>query len=247
MTSVYPNIAPPFVLIRVMLLVYTNASCLYKRVEQRDIRLTKIIIFDDTLQCKITQKLAVILFLTFQLILYSIPSNWFGHFIWYLLHIISLIPRLSHRLEYFSFRTISWSWNSSPNYFMARALRVRFHHNTHESYVCRAKCRVCGTVKSELGQWIRINIGRARLKRNLDLISVFHCHCPRAQLLVRIKASVVRKAKNRLPSKLWITKIIPNFACKFSIKVHIFVLSMSDIKQLTNGIVWNGKSITSML
>ena len=49
-------------------------------------------------------------------------------------------------------------------------------HNTHESYVCRAKCRVCGTVKSELGQWIRINIGRARLKRNLDLISVFHCH-----------------------------------------------------------------------
>ena len=25
-------------------------------------------------------------------------------------------------------------------------------HNTHESYVCRAKCRVCGTVKSEVGQ-----------------------------------------------------------------------------------------------
>ena len=25
-------------------------------------------------------------------------------------------------------------------------------HNTHESDVCRAKCRVCGTVKSELGQ-----------------------------------------------------------------------------------------------
>ena len=25
-------------------------------------------------------------------------------------------------------------------------------HNTHESYVCRAKCRVCGTVNSELGQ-----------------------------------------------------------------------------------------------
>ena len=64
----------------------------------------------------------------------------------------------------------SWSWNSSTNYFMARALRVRFHHNTHESYVCRAKCRVCGAVKSELGQWIRINIGRARLKRNFDLI-----------------------------------------------------------------------------
>ena len=29
-------------------------------------------------------------------------------------------------------------------------------HNTYESYVCRAKCRVCGTVKSELGQWIRL-------------------------------------------------------------------------------------------
>ena len=100
-----------------------------------------------------------------------------------LYYIISLIPRLSHRLLYLTFRTISWSWNSSTNYFMARAfLRVRFH-NTHESYVCRAKCRVCGTVKSKLGQWIRINIGRARLKRNLDLISVFHCHCPRAQLL----------------------------------------------------------------
>ena len=25
-------------------------------------------------------------------------------------------------------------------------------NNTHESYVCRAKCRVCGTVKSEVGQ-----------------------------------------------------------------------------------------------
>ena len=100
------------------------------------------------------------------------------------LHIISLIPRLSHRLSYVTFRTISWSWNSSPNYFMALALRVHLL-NTHESYVCRAKCRVCGTVKSELhvGQWIRINIGRAQLKRNLDLISVFHCHCPRAQLL----------------------------------------------------------------
>ena len=38
---------------------------------------------------------------------------------------ISLIPRLSHRLSYLTFRTISWSWNSSTNYFMARALSVR--------------------------------------------------------------------------------------------------------------------------
>ena len=29
MVSVYLNIAPPFVLIRVMLLVYTNTSCVY--------------------------------------------------------------------------------------------------------------------------------------------------------------------------------------------------------------------------
>ena len=42
-----------------------------------------------------------------------------------IVRIISLIPRLSHRLSYSTFRTISWSWNSSTNYFMARALRVR--------------------------------------------------------------------------------------------------------------------------
>ena len=39
--------------------------------------------------------------------------------------IISLIPRLSHRLSYSTIRTISWSWYSSTNYFMARALSVR--------------------------------------------------------------------------------------------------------------------------
>ena len=75
MASVYLHIAPPFVLIRVMqLLVYTNTSCLYKRIEPRYIRLTKIVIFDDTL-CILTQKLAVILFWTFQLIVYSIPFH----------------------------------------------------------------------------------------------------------------------------------------------------------------------------
>ena len=62
MAYVYLHIAPPFVLIRVMqLLVYTNTSCLYKRIEPRYIRLTKIVIFEDTL-CILTQKLAVILF-----------------------------------------------------------------------------------------------------------------------------------------------------------------------------------------
>ena len=65
-------VAPPFVLIRIMLLVHSYTSCRYKRVEPRHIRLTKIVSFDDTL-CKITQKLAVILFWPFQLIVYSIP------------------------------------------------------------------------------------------------------------------------------------------------------------------------------
>ena len=62
MVSVYLNIASPFGLIRVLLLVYTsNTSCVYKRVEPRYIRLTKIVIFDDTL-CKKRQKLTLILF-----------------------------------------------------------------------------------------------------------------------------------------------------------------------------------------
>ena len=40
----------------------------------------------------------------------------FGDMKGVLVNIISLIPRLSHRLSYVSFRTtcISWSWNSSP-------------------------------------------------------------------------------------------------------------------------------------
>ena len=52
MASVNLDIAPHFVLIPVMLLVYTNTSCRYKRVEPRYIRLTKIGIFDDIL-CKL--------------------------------------------------------------------------------------------------------------------------------------------------------------------------------------------------
>ena len=61
MAFVTLNTVPHFVLIRVMLLVHTNTSCRYKRVEPQHIRLTKIVIFDDAL-CKITHKLAVILF-----------------------------------------------------------------------------------------------------------------------------------------------------------------------------------------
>ena len=45
MASFNLNIAPPFVLIRVMLLVQINTSCRYKRVELRYIRLTQIEIF----------------------------------------------------------------------------------------------------------------------------------------------------------------------------------------------------------
>ena len=47
MVSVYLIIAPPFVLIRVMLLVYILIlHCVYKRVEPRYISFTKIVIFD---------------------------------------------------------------------------------------------------------------------------------------------------------------------------------------------------------
>ena len=96
--------------------------------------------------------------------------------------IISLIPRLSHRLEYLTFRTISCSCNSSPTISWL-PMRYASVYIMHMNPMCVAQSAARGTVKSKLGQWIRINIGSARLKRNLDLISVFHCHCPRAQLL----------------------------------------------------------------
>ena len=53
--------------------------------------------------------------------------------------------------------------------------------------LCVAQSAARCTVKSELGQWIRRKmspLGARELKRNLDLmISVFHCHSLRAQLL----------------------------------------------------------------
>ena len=103
---------------------------------------------------------------------------------WGIEDIISLIPRLSHRLSYVTFRTISWSWNSSPTISWPRALRVRLH-NTHVSYVCRAKCRARGTVE------IRMAIGYAQLKRNHDLISVLHCHVRAHNSWLRNRISVV--------------------------------------------------------
>ena len=58
-------------------------------------------------------------------------------------NIISLIPRLSHRLSYSTIRTISWSWYSSTNYFMARALRVRSEFIIHMNPMCVAQSAAC--------------------------------------------------------------------------------------------------------
>jgi len=76
-------------------------------------------------------------------------------------------------------------------------------HNTHESYVCRrcrAKFRARYNIRTRsLNQnphWVR-----ASWSVILNALSVFHCHCPRAQLLAARKdAHPVRKAKNRLPN-----------------------------------------------
>ena len=50
------------------------------------------------------------------------------------------LPRLSHRLEYFTFRTISWSWNSSPtiSWLPMRYASVYIIHMF--LHVRRAKC-----------------------------------------------------------------------------------------------------------
>ena len=160
-------------------------------------------------------------------------------------NIRSLIPRLSHRLSYVTFRTTSWSWNSSPT-ILWLPVRYASVYIIHMNSMCVTQNATRGTVKSELGQWIRINIGCARLKRNLDLISVPFSLSPCTALGCAIKASVVRKAKNRLPSKLWSTKIIPNLLVNFQEKFIFSYCRWVTIKQLTNEIVWNGKSITSM-
>ena len=80
-----------------------------------------------------------------------------------LINFISLIPRLSHRLSYFTFRTISWSCVSSPT---ITWLPVRYAsvYIIHMYPMCVAQSAARGTVKSELGQWIRITIGCARIE-----------------------------------------------------------------------------------
>ena len=77
---------------------------------------------------------------------------------------ISLIPRLSHRLEYFTFRTISWSWNSSPT--ISWPVRYASVYIIHMYPMRVAQSATRGTVE------IRMTIGCAQLKRNHDLIGV---------------------------------------------------------------------------
>ena len=78
--------------------------------------------------------------------------------------IISLIPRLSHRLEYFSFRTISWSWNSSTNYFMACALRIRSSSSSSSS------SRVATQVLSSAGHMLWLgHLGLPNPLKYMDL------------------------------------------------------------------------------
>ena len=78
--------------------------------------------------------------------------------------IISLIPRLSHRLSYSPFRTISWSWYSSTNYFMARALSVRLPYNTW-LLMCVAQIAVRARYCNEQKNASSIGIGNARIAK----------------------------------------------------------------------------------
>ena len=122
--------------------------------------------------------------------------------------IISLIPTLSHRLSYLTFRTISRSCVGTPTITWLPCVYA-YVYIMHMNPMCVAQSAARGTVKSELGQWIRITIRCAQLKRNLELISVFHCHL-RAHIswLRTLAAYQVRKAKNRLLMKIWTTRII---------------------------------------
>ena len=76
--------------------------------------------------------------------------------------IMSLIPSLSHRLLYVTFRTFSWSWVSSPTNTWFPC--VRFIHN-----YTWFQCVSCKLPRSTVE--IRITNGCAWLKHNLHLIS----------------------------------------------------------------------------
>ena len=98
------------------------------------------------------------------------------HKVYYSLWASQSIPRLSHRLSYVTFRTISWSWNSSPT---ISWLPVRYAsvYIIHMYPMCVAQSAARGTVE------IRMTIGCAQLKRNLDLIlKRIALSCTRAQL-----------------------------------------------------------------
>ena len=82
------------------------------------------------------------------------------------LSIKSLIPRLSHRLSYVTFRTVSWSWNSSPT--ISWPVGCASVYIIHMYPMCVTQNAARGTVE------IRMTNGCAQLKRNHDLISVLH-------------------------------------------------------------------------
>ena len=164
-----------------------------------------------------------------------------------LVFIISLIPRLSRRLSYLSFRTISRSCVSSPNYHMAAAAFSAYVYIMHMNPMCVTQSAARGTVKSELGQWIRITIiGARNWSVILNWWASFIVIYARTDLdcahWLRIKYA---KLKIDCSGKFEPRGLL-QFCSFFSIKCRFFVFSMSEIKQLTNGIVWNGKSITSM-
>ena len=117
--------------------------------------------------------------LQFQSWLYLVWQEWK----WQVLFIIiSLIPRLSHRLSYVTFRTISWSWNSSPT--ISWPGRYASLYIIHIYPTCVAQSAARGTVE------IRMTIGWAQLKHNHDLISVLHCHVRAHSSWLRNRISV---------------------------------------------------------
>ena len=143
---------------------------------------------------------------------------------------ISLIPWLSHRLSYVTctFRIISWSCVNSPTITWL-PMRYASICIIHMYPMCVAWfCK------------IRITIGCTRLKHSLNFISFFNLHW---SSWLRIKTSIVHKAEiDCMPSTFKPWRLSQFW---FSIKCF-FVLSMSDIKELTKLILWNGNSLSSM-
>ena len=64
------------------------------------------------------------------------------------------------------------------------------------------------------------------------------------------RANLAAQAWNAFSFKKdWPANFNPPRSCQFCVLIvndYVFVLSMSDIKYLTDGILWKGKSLTSM-